>query len=201
MCSSDLDQFKGVVDLITMKAIYFDGEYGENVREDEIPAELADEAEAARHHMLEALSMYSDELMELLLSEEDVPDRLIHKVTRDAVLEQEMTPVYLGTAYRNKGVQPLLDAVTRYLPCPLDHKISGTDPKDPDKIIPLEPDSNKPFVGMAFKIVDDEFGQLTFTRVYQGTVEKGQQYYNQRTGKKDRFSRIVKMHRDRKSVV
>ena len=195
------DNFEGVIDLVSLKAIYFDGEHGEKVREDKIPAELADEAEVARHHMLEALSMYSDDLMELLLSEEEVPESLIHKVTREAVLEQEMTPVYLGTAYRNKGVQPLLDAVTRYLPCPLDHEISGSDPSDSANKIPLEPDPGKPMVGMAFKIVDDEFGQLTFTRIYQGSVEKGGQYYNQRTGKKDRFSRIVKMHSDKREEI
>ncbi len=195
------DKFEGVVDLVTMKAIYFDGEHGENVRVEDIPTELVDKAQAARHHMLEALSMYSDELMELLLSEEEVSEALIHKVTCEAVLEQEMTPVYLGTAYRNKGVQPLLDAITRYLPSPLSHDLSGSDPKDPEQVIPLEPDPSKPFVGMAFKIVDDEFGQLTFTRIYQGTVEKGGQYYNQRTGKKDRFSRIVKMHSDKREEI
>jgi len=151
--------------------------------------------------MLEALSMYSDEMMELLLSEEEVPELLIHKVTREATLEQELTPVYLGTAYRNKGVQPLLDAITRYLPCPLDHKLQAIDPSDPEKTIALAPDPDKPSVGMAFKIVDDEFGQLTFTRIYQGKVEKGSQYYNQRTGKKDRFSRIVKMHSDKREEV
>jgi elongation factor G len=195
------DHFEGVIDLLTMKALYFDGEHGENVREEEVPAELVEDAEAARHHMLEALSMYSDELMELLLCEEEVSEDLIHKVLREATLEQGLTPVFLGTAYRNKGVQPLLEAITRYLPCPLDHQLHGSDPKDSDKIIALTPDPNKPFVGMAFKIVDDEFGQLTFTRIYQGTVNKGGQYFNQRTGKKDRFSRIVKMHSDKREEI
>ncbi len=195
------DGFEGVVDLITMKAIYFDGDKGDKVREEEIPAELVEAASTVRNQMLESLSMYSDELMELLLSEEEIPEELIHKITREATIEQAITPVYLGTAYRNAGVQPLLDAVTRYLPSPLDHEIIGTDPKDPDKKIALEPDPDKPFVGMAFKIVDDEFGQLTFTRVYQGKVEKGGTYYNQRTGKKDRFSRIVKMHSDAREEV
>jgi elongation factor G len=195
------DHFEGVIDLVTMKALYFDGPHGEDVREQEIPAALTEEAEAARHHMLEALSMYSDEMMELLLSEEEVPEELIHKVTREATLEQELTPVYLGTAFKNKGVQPLLDAITRYLPSPLDHELSAIDPKDIEKKIPLTPDFDKPFVGMAFKIVDDEFGQLTFTRIYQGKVEKGSQYFNQRTGKKDRFSRIVRMHSDKREEV
>ena len=109
------DEFEGVIDLVTMKALYFDGTKGEKVREEAIPAALAKEAAAARTHMLEALSMYSDKLMEMLLSEEQVSEELIHDIIRQAVIEQEFTPVYLGTAYRNKGVQPLLDAIMRYL--------------------------------------------------------------------------------------
>jgi elongation factor G len=195
------EDFEGVVDLVTMKAIYFDGSKGEKVREDAIPADLKDEAEAARHHMLEALSMYSDKLMEMLLSEEEISEDVVHDIVRHAVIEQEFTPVYLGTAYRNKGVQPLLDAIVRYLPTPLDSEVRGKDPKDQAVEMKLEPDPAKPFVGMAFKIVDDEFGQLTFTRIYQGTVEKGGTYFNQRTGKKERFSRIVKMHADKREEV
>ena len=192
------DKFEGVIDLITMKALYFDGANGETVREEAIPANLQKEAAAARVHMLEALSMYSDKLMEILLGEEEVPESTIHELVRQAVIEQEFTPVFIGSAYRNKGVQPLLDAVTRYLPSPLDAPSKGKDPKDQNRIIELKPDNNLPFVGMAFKIVDDEFGQLTFTRVYQGKIEKGGTYYNQRTGKKERFGRIVKMHADKR---
>jgi elongation factor G len=193
--------FEGVIDLITMKALYFDGANGEIVREEAIPAELADKATEARAQMLESLSMYSDELMELLLGEEDVAEDLIHRIVRQATCQQDLTPVYLGTAYRNKGVQPLLDAVTRYLPSPPERDVVGTDPANPDTKVPLEPDPMKPFVGMAFKIVDDEFGQLTYTRIYQGTVSKGSQYVNQRTGKRDRFSRIVRMHSDKREEI
>jgi elongation factor G len=195
------EDFSGVIDLVTMKALYFDGTKGEKVREDDIPADLQDEAAAARMHLLEALSMYSDKLMEMLLSEEEVSDDLIHDILRHAVIEQEFTPVFLGTAYRNKGVQPLMDAIVRYLPNPLDCEMKGKDPVDQDKAVDLEPDPAKPFVGMAFKIVDDEYGQLTFMRLYQGTVEKGSTYFNQRTGKKERFSRIVKMHADKREEV
>ena len=120
--------FEGLVDLITMKAVYFDGKHGEVLREDEVPSELADKADAARSQMLESLSMYSDELMELLLAEEEVPEQLIHQVIGNATREQDLTPVYLGTAYRNKGVQPLLDAITRYLPSPLDREITANSP-------------------------------------------------------------------------
>jgi elongation factor G len=195
------DKFEGVIDLVTMKALYFDGANGENIREEAIPANLQKDAAAARTHMLEALSMYSDKLMEMLLGEEEISENLIHELIRNAVIEQEFTPVYLGTAYRNKGVQPLMDAVVRYLPSPLDAPVQGKDPKDQEKIIKLEPDPAKPFVGMAFKIMDDEFGQLTFTRIYQGKIEKGGTYYNQRTLKKERFGRIVKMHADKREEI
>ncbi len=195
------ENFKGIVDLITMQAFYFDGNNGEDVRVEEIPADLADKAEQARGLMLEALSMYSDELMELLLSEEEIPVELVHKITQDATINQGFTPVFLGSAFKNKGVQPLMNAVNRYLPSPLAHEMSANDYNDAEKKIPLESDPSKPFVGMTFKIVDDEYGQLTFTRIYQGTVTKGETYYNQRTGKKERFSRIVKMHSNNREEI
>ncbi len=194
------DNFLGAVDLIEMIAITHAGEEGEEVIEGPIPDDLKDEAEAARMSMLEALSMYSDEMMELLLSEEDVPKELIYTVTRDAVLGGA-TPVYVGSAFKNKGVQPLLDAVIRYLPSPLDRDIKGSDPKDEEKKIELKPDPSEPFVGMAFKIVDDQFGQLTFMRVYQGTIVKGGTYVNQRTSRKERFSRLVRMHSDKREEI
>ncbi len=195
------DKFEGVIDLITQKAIYFDGNNGENVREEEIPANLKEEVSAARQEMLEALAMYSDEMMELLLAEQEVPVDLIHKVAKEAVQEQDVTPVFMGSAYKNKGVQPLLDAVVRYLPSPLDRKVSAKAYDKPDEKFPLEPDPKKPFVGMAFKIVEDPYGQLTFTRIYQGTIKKGDTNFNQRTGQKQRFSRILRMHADKREEV
>ncbi len=195
------ENFEGVIDLVTMKAIYFDGNNGEKVREEAIPAELLAEAKQARHHMLESLAMYSDELMERLLSEEDVPEELIHAVIKNAVQSQDATPVYMGSAYKNKGVQPLLDAIVRYLPSPLERKIKAKSYSNPDEQFPLEPDPAKTLVAMAFKIVDDPYGQLTFMRLYQGKIEKGQMYFNQRTGQKQRFSRIVKMHADKREEI
>ncbi len=195
------DNFQGVIDLITMKANYFDGTNGEKVREEEIPAELKEQATTARQAMLESLSMYSDQLMELLLSEEPIGEALIHDIVRDAVQGQDLTPVFMGTAYRNKGVQLLLDAIIRYLPSPLGAPVKAKQYADPTQDMPLEPDPSKPFVGMAFKLVEDPFGQLTFMRIYQGTVTKGEMHYNQRTGQKQRFSRIVKMHADKRAEV
>ncbi|MGL5096574.1 MAG: GTP-binding protein, partial [Planctomycetia bacterium] len=154
--------FQGMIDLIAMKAYYFDGEKGETVRTEEIPAELADEAADARHQMLERLSMYSDEMTELLLDEKPVPEDLIHAVVRKATLAQQIAPVFMGTAYKNKGVQVLLDAVTRYLPSPLDRNVFATDLDTKEAVKPkvqLHPDEKADMVGMAFKLVDDEFGQ------------------------------------------
>jgi elongation factor G len=194
------DYFQGVVDLVEMKAYKFGGARGEVVITEEIPADLVEEAQTHRAAMLESLSMYSDELMEKLLSEETVDNEMIYKVMRAAVLNGA-TPVLLGTAYKDKGVQPLLDAVLRYLPSPVDREIRGRDPKDEARRIELLPDPKRPFVGMAFKIMDDPFGQLTFMRVYQGTIGKGESYVNQRTGRKERFSRIVRMHSDKREEI
>jgi elongation factor G len=195
------DKLEGVIDLITMKAYYFDGEKGEKVREEEIPAALLDTAKTARQQMLESLSMYSDELMEKLLSEEEVPVDSIHEIVRRGVQEQDLTPVFLGSAYKNKGVQLLLDAIVRYLPSPDERTPTAKKWDNPDETFPLVPDPAKPFVGMAFKIVEDPFGQLTFMRIYQGSVVKGETYFNQRTDQKQRFSRILKMHADKREEV
>jgi elongation factor G len=194
------ENFRGVVDLIEMVAYTFEGDQGEKVVTSEIPADLKDEAEEARIAMLDSLSNYSDEVMELLLSEEEVSKDMIYKVMREAVLNGA-TPVYMGSAYKNKGVQPLLNAVTQYLPSPLDREIYGRDPSDEEKKIELSPDPDKPFVGMAFKIVEDPFGQLTFMRIYQGTIKKGEAYTNQRSQKKERFSRIVRMHSEKREEI
>ncbi|MCR9295654.1 MAG: elongation factor G [bacterium] len=198
------ETFEGCIDLVTMKALYFRGDQGEKVEEAEIPANMLDEAKEYRHHMLEAMSMYNDEMMELLLSEEEISSELIHKVTKDAVQNQGFTPVFVGSAFKNKGVQPLLDAVVRYLPSPLEREIKALkvskDGEETTKML-LKPDPNEPFVGMAFKIVEDPYGQLTFMRIYQGSISKGEMYFNQRTQRKDRFSRIVRMHSDEREEI
>jgi elongation factor G len=195
------DAFKGVIDLVSMQALYFDGEHGEKVRSEAIPEEMLEQADAARTEMLEKLAMYSDDLMEHLLNEQEIDETLIHQVTREAVQQLDAAPVFLGSAFRNKGVQPLLDAVVRYLPSPLERKITASSIKDPDKSIALRSDPAAEFVGMAFKLVDDAFGQLTFMRIYQGTIAKGETYVNQRTGRKERFSRIYRMHSDKRAEI
>lgn len=192
--------FAGVVDLITREAIYFDGNHGEKVRREAAPAEMADEIEEARRHLLEALSMYSDDLMERLLAEEAVPETLVHDILKMAVVEQQLVPVFLGTAYRNKGVQPLLDAVVRYLPSPLDCPTNALT-HGSEEPLPLVADPEKPTVAMAFKAIEDPYGTLTFMRIYQGKFVKGETYYNQRTSKKERFGRIVRMHADQREEI
>ncbi|MGC6450341.1 MAG: elongation factor G, partial [Pirellulaceae bacterium] len=195
------DDFEGVIDLIKMKALYFDGSNGETVREEDIPADLQDEANKFRAEMIESISMGSEEMMELVLEGEEPSEDMIHNTLRTIVLNREATPVFMGTAFKNKGVQPLLDAVNRYLPSPKDRSVEANKAGDEEEKLALEPDPSKPFVGMAFKIVEDPFGQLTFTRIYQGTIRKGETYINQRTGRKDRFSRIVRMHSEKREEI
>jgi elongation factor G len=195
------DKLEGVIDLVSMKAAYFDGDNGETVREEKIPDALAKAAAEGRHAMLEALAMYSDTLMEKLLSEQPVSEDEIHAVVKAAVQSQSITPVFCGSAYKNKGVQKLLDAVVRYLPSPLERKVIAKKWDNPDEAFDLTPDPKKPLVAMAFKIVDDPYGQLTFMRIYQGTITKGEAYINQRTSQKQRFSRIVKMHADKREEI
>jgi len=185
---------EGVVDLITMKAVYFDGPKGETVRVEEIPAELKEAADRARHGMLDTLSLYSDELMEAMLEDKPISEDLIHKIIREQTIAREITPVLMGSAFKNKGVQLLLDAVARYLPSPLDRITYAKDNENEGAEIAISADPDGTTVAMAFKIVDESFGQLTFTRIYQGKIEKGGVYLNSRSGKKQRVSRILRMH-------
>ena len=193
--------FQGVIDLIDRKAIYFDGDKGTEVRREEIPAEFAEEAARARQGMLEALSMVSDEVMELLLEEQEVPLDLIHQTIRAGTIAQQLCPVMVGTAYRNKGIQPLLDAVCRYLPSPLDREVKAHDNDAEMAEIELKPEPDAPLVAMAFKLVEEAFGQVTYMRIYQGTLRKGTFYYNSRQKKRSRISRILRVHSDEKEDI
>ena len=193
--------FQGMIDLIERRAIYFDGDKGENVRYEAIPADMVDAADRARQGMLEALSMVSDQIMELLLEEEEVPLDLIHETIREGTIAQQLCPVMLGTAYRNKGVQELLDAVCRYLPSPLDREIHAKDNDNGMADVALSPDPDAPLVAMAFKLVEESFGQVTYMRVYQGTLNKGTFYYNSRQKKRARISRILRVHSDQKEDI
>ncbi len=193
--------FQGVIDLIDRVAIYFDGENGEDVRREPIPSEMATAAERARQGMLEALSMLSDEIMGLLLEEAEVPLDLIHRTIRDGTIAQQVCPVMIGSAYRNKGIQPLLEAIKRYLPSPLDREVYAKDHSNLGAELPLAPDPDAPLVAMAFKLVEEPFGQVTFMRIYQGTLAKGNFYFNTRQRKRTRISRILRIHADQKEDI
>jgi len=189
------NDLEGVVDLVTMKAFYFDGENGENIREEEIPANLQAQADEYREIMLDAVSMFSDELMEAML-EEKVETEMIKDAIRNGTLSMELTPVFMGSAYKNKGVQLLLNAVTRYLPNPSEMRNMAVDLDKDEAEIEVLTDNSKPLVLLAFKLEDGRYGQLTYVRVYQGTLKKGDTIYNMRTGKKVKVGRLIRMHSD-----
>ena len=186
------DKHEGVVDLVTMRAVYFDGPSGEVMRREEIPAELLVQATEYREIMLDAVSMYSDELMEAML-EDAVTEELVCAAIRAGTLALELTPVFMGSAYRNRGVQPLLDAVLAYLPNPsevLNHAVDTRDGSSFD----VRVQDTAPLMLLAFKLEDGRYGQLTYLRVYQGTVRKGDTIFNQRTDRKVKVGRLVRMH-------
>ncbi|MBP6217716.1 MAG: elongation factor G [Oligoflexales bacterium] len=191
------DQFSGLIDLIKMKAFYFDGKNGENIREEEIPAEMLESAQEYRAAMYDSFSLFSDEMTELLLEEAPVPDELLFNVIRESTVGRKITPVYMGSAFKNKGVQLLLNAIISYLPSPLDKTYSAIDNdkqgSDQDKKVEIKPDPKAPLVSMAFKITEDTYGQLTYTRIYQGTMKKGDMIYNPRQRKSQRVGRLVQM--------
>jgi elongation factor G len=188
-------EFEGVVDLIEMKALYFDGDSGETRRVEEIPERLLSDAQARRAEMLDAVSMFSDELMEAVLEERATPE-LIREAIRRGTISLALTPVFVGSAYKNKGVQPLLDAVTHFLPDPTEVENIALDvEKDEEKVV-LKPDPDLPLVALAFKLEEGRFGQLTYLRVYQGSLRKGDTIVNARTGRDVRVGRLVRMHAD-----
>jgi elongation factor G len=188
--------FRGVIDLVGMKALYFDGENGEQVRAEDIPAEYLDEAKARRLELIEAASMFSDELMEAALEEREIPKEFLLSALRAGTIRRELTPVFIGSAYKNKAVQPLLDAVTTLLPCPSDVENTALDMDNNEAPVTLESDPEKPVVALAFKLEDGHYGQLTYIRGYQGSIAKGSTIVNVRTGKKVKVGRVVRMHAD-----
>ncbi len=188
------DRLQGVVDLVEMKAIYFDaGPNQDQARYEEIPEELRAEAEAKREEMLDTVSMCSDELMEAMLEDAVTPE-LIKAAVRKGTIGLELCPVFMGSAYKNKGIQPLLDGVIDYLPNPTEVENKALDLDDNEKEIILESNPDKPAVILAFKLEDGQFGQLTYIRVYQGKIKKGDTLYNTRTRKKFNVGRLIKMH-------
>jgi len=188
----------GIVDLVEEKALYFDDPMGTVVREEDIPQEYRALAEDKRQEMIESISNADEQLGEMFLMEETPTPSDIHDAIRRTVLTKSFTPVMCGTALKNKGVQPLLDAVLRYLPKPHEVRNVALDQTDPENVseVPLDPARtfDAPFLGLAFKLEQGRFGQLTYMRVYQGGMSKGDTLFNVRTGKRVRISRLVRMH-------
>ena len=187
---------EGMVDLVTMEAVYFDGEQGQQIRREAIPEALLEEAQAKREALLDAVSMFSDELMEAMLEEKEIAPELIHEAIRKGTLALEFTPVMMGSAYKNKGIQLLLDAVGAYLPNPKDIENIALDLNEDEKEVRVSNNAEDPLVALAFKLEDGRYGQLTYIRTYQGGIRKGDTIVNTRTGKKIKVGRLVRMHAD-----
>ncbi|WP_016752842.1 elongation factor G [Leptospira kirschneri] len=189
------NDLKGVVDLVTMKAYFFEGKDGMDIQEKEIPDDLKELAQKKHEELLDTASMFSDELTEALL--EGTPtEEMIKKAIRTGTIELKMTPVFMGSAFKNKGVQKLLDGVLDYLASPVDVKNKALDQNNNEEMIVLESNFEKPLVCLAFKLEDGRYGQLTYVRVYQGKLAKGMTIYNMSNNKKHNVGRLCRMHSD-----
>ena len=189
-------EFRGVVDLVEMKAIIWKDDEGTEFDVTEIPAELVDQANEWHHKMLDVVASEDEDLMAKYLLEEDLSSDEIRSVIRRGTIERDFVPVVLGTAFKNKGVQPLLDAVVSYLPSPLDlPPMEGFRPGHEGETMERKSSDDEPFAALAFKIMSDPYvGKLTYLRVYSGTADKGDSVINTTTGKKERFGRLLRMH-------
>ena len=187
------DKFEGVVDLVEMKAVYFDGPNGEDIRFAEIPAHMAADAAKYREELLDTASMFSDELAEAYLEGAETPEMIISAVRAGTIAEQ-MVPVFVGSAYKNKAVQILLDGVVRYLPDPTEVKNVALDLDKGEEPMVLKADPAAPTVALAFKLEDGQYGQLTYVRIYQGMIKKGDELFNTRARRKFKIGRLVRMH-------
>ncbi|MDR1940511.1 MAG: elongation factor G, partial [Clostridiales bacterium] len=189
------NDFRGVIDLVTMRATIYNDDLGKDQVTTDIPEELKEQAAALRIELLEAVADFDDSIMERYLEGQDIPDADVKAALRKAVIAMKVVPVFCGSAYKNKGVQKLLDAVVEYLPSPLDVKqITGRAVGSGDDIL-VNSSDNEPFSALAFKIMTDQFvGKLAFIRVYSGTLESGSYVMNTTKGKKERVGRLIRMH-------
>ncbi len=185
---------QGVIDLVTMKALTFEGKHGEELTEAEIPAEFVPLANEKRAELLDAVSLFSDELTDALLGEEPISEDMVREAIRKGTLALKLTPVLMGSAYKNKGVQPLLDAVVHYLPSPLDIENNACDLDQEEAQVVLASRNDLPLVMLAFKLEVSRYGQLTYVRIYQGTLRRGDTIVNMRTSKGVKAGRLVRMH-------
>jgi elongation factor G len=194
------DGFTGMVDLVAQKAIIYDDTLGTEFHLAEVPPQLEEEVEIARAEMIENLSDFDDEMMSLYLEGQEVSEDMIRRTIRKAAIALNIVPVMCGSAFKNKGVQPLLDAVVAYLPSPLDMPpLIAHDPDDLGKEILIHPSAEAPFSALAFKIMVDPFvGRLAFCRIYSGSIENGMSIYNTNTRRRERIGRILRMHANKR---
>jgi elongation factor G len=197
------EDFAGVVDLIDQKAVMFSGELGQPPVVTAIPAELADLAKAGRDFIAEAVSDFSDDIMNLYLEGKEIESDLLRDALRKATIELKTVPVLCGSAFKNKGVELLLDAVVSYLPSPVDlPSIKGLHPEEPETVVERHSNPAEPFTALAFKVAVDPFlGKLIFLRVYSGTLEKGSSIYNASSGQRERIGRIMRMHSNKREDI
>jgi len=187
--------FEAIIDLVQMKAFYFDGDDGEDIREEEIPADRLEEAKTARHDMIAAIADHDDIIADKFLAEQDPSVEEIRAAIRRVTIALKMTPVFIGSAYKNKGVQLLLDGVNMYLPNPKEVTNIALDQNKKEEKVILQSDAKAPFVGLAFKLEDGRYGQLTYMRIYQGTLTKGDFIVNNSNNQKRvKVPRLVRMH-------
>ena len=196
------DKFVGVVDLITMKANIYKNELGTEFTVEDIPSDLVEVAEKYRAELLENIAEHDEELMEKYLEGEELTEEEIKRAIRIATIANAMNPVLCGSAYKNKGVQPLLDAIVDYMPAPIDvPDIKGVDPQT-DEPTTRKSSDEEPFAALAFKIATDPYvGKLAFTRIYSGTIESGSYVYNSTKGKRERIGRILMMHANKREEI
>jgi elongation factor G len=190
------DQFRGVVDLVEMQAIVYTDDLGQAFEITDVPAELTEQAQEYHHQLIDAISHFDDEVLEAYIEDESsVTPEMIKRAVRAGTLADEITPVLLGSAFKNKGVQPLLDGIVDYLPSPLDvPPVKGLDPKT-EAELERTPDPKQPFSALAFKVMSDPYvGKLTYFRVYSGQIKAGDRVLNTATGRTERISRILQMH-------
>lgn len=192
------DRFEGVIDLVEMKANYYGGEHGEQLVIKPIPEHLQQEAQTAREELLDRISILSEEMMEQILSGSAIPPQLIWDTIRQGTLSLKFTPVLLGSALKNQGIQNLLDAVSLYLPSPVERELVTATDLSTNEEVKVAPQPDSPVVALAFKLIDDEFGQLTYTRIYSGTLNKGDRLINTRTQQKIRVRRLVRIEVDQR---
>jgi elongation factor G len=197
------DQFRGVVDLVERRALVWDAEdLGATYREEPVPDSMADAVDSAREKVIEAAADFDEDLMAKYLDGEEICSDQVRKALRQATLDLAMVPVLCGTAFRNKGVQPLLDSIVEFLPSPLDiPPVEGVRPKD-GETVPRKADDNEPFAALAFKIMSDKHvGHLTYVRVYSGHAKAGDQVLNTATGRKERLGRLLQMHANKRQEI